>query len=166
MIYYSSLFLVPLVHWIIFVIHDERTHHENITLLIFHLLFFLVPVFLLTIPEGTSASAIRHTSAAATANSSTSTMSEIDGNSKKLPNQMRNFVDLTATEEPTVGVKTHQSGAVQNTPTPTIQTQTLSSGSIAPAHGAGFDPSKVLLFWGWFYWIFLFFLPHYCTIVQ
>jgi hypothetical protein len=68
------------------------------------------------------------------------------------------FLDLTDSDESVAvavaGVKPQlggggRGGAGQSTHTqtlvPTIQTQILSSGSVTPAHGAGFDPSQVML---------------------
>jgi hypothetical protein len=85
-------------------------------------------------------------------------MSKAVGTSKTSPNQ--NFVDLTDSDESAAvavavaGVRSQlggggRGGAGLSTQTqtlaPTIQTQTLSSGSVTPSHGAGFDPSEVML---------------------
>jgi hypothetical protein len=79
-------------------------------------------------------------------------MSKAVGTSKTSPNQ--SFVDLTDSDElVAIAVGNFggegRGGAGQSTHTqtlaPTIQTQTLSSGSVTPAHGAGFDPSQVML---------------------
>lgn len=101
---------------------------------------------------GTNPSATRQASSSTTATSSTSisSLSRAGGNSKTSLNP--SFVDLTDSNESVAvaGAKPPLGGgAGQSTQTPATQNQNqnqnLSSGSVTPAHGTGFDPSEVML---------------------